>query len=83
MKSVYIETTIPNLATGRPSRDTIIAGRQAATMLFWENERIKYDLFISQYVLGSVLSVMQMQRVNGLRFYMGFQLYQNLHRLTN
>ena len=51
MKSIYVETTIPSLATGRPSRDTIIAGRQAVTMLFWENERHKYDLYISQYVI--------------------------------
>jgi hypothetical protein len=51
MKSVYVETTIPSLATARPSRDTIIAGRQASTLLFWENEREKYDLYVSQYVI--------------------------------
>jgi hypothetical protein len=51
MKSVYVETTIPSLATSRPSRDTIIAGRQAATILFWEIGRNKYDLFVSQYVV--------------------------------
>ena len=51
LKSIYIETTIPSLATSRPSRETIIAGRQAATMLFWETERNKYDLFVSQYVI--------------------------------
>jgi len=38
-KKVYIETTIPSLITARPSRE------------FWENERHKYDLFISKYVL--------------------------------
>jgi hypothetical protein len=51
MSSVYIETTIPSFATARPSRDIIIAGRQAATIQFWENERHKYNLFISQYVI--------------------------------
>jgi predicted nucleic acid-binding protein len=51
MKSLYIETTIPSLATARASRDTIIAGMQASAILFWENERNKYDLYISQYVL--------------------------------
>ncbi|MCL2010484.1 MAG: type II toxin-antitoxin system VapC family toxin [Synergistaceae bacterium] len=51
MKSIYIETTIPSLAAGRPSRDMIIAGRQAITILFWENERHKYDLYVSQYVI--------------------------------
>ena len=51
IKSVYVETTIPSLATSRPSRDIIIGGRQAATLLFWENERQKYNLFVSQYVI--------------------------------
>jgi len=50
MKTMYIETTIPSLATSRPSRDIIIGGRQAATLLFWETARQKYDLYISQYV---------------------------------
>lgn len=39
------------MATARPSRDIIIAGRQATTIFFWENERHKYDLYISQYVV--------------------------------
>jgi len=51
MKSVYIETTIPSFAASKPSRDMIIAGRQAATILFWESERHKYDLYVSQYVI--------------------------------
>jgi hypothetical protein len=50
MESIYIETTIPSLATARTSRDTIVAGMQASAILFWENERHKYDLYISQYV---------------------------------
>jgi hypothetical protein len=52
MPSIYVETTIPSLATGKPSRDIIVAGRQASTLLFWETERHKYDLFISQYVIN-------------------------------
>jgi hypothetical protein len=51
LKSVYLETTIPSLATSRPSRDTIVAGRQAATLNFWESERHKFDLYVSQYVI--------------------------------
>jgi hypothetical protein len=51
-KSVYIETTVPSVATSRPSRDALTAGRQAATLLFWENERYKYDLYISQFVVN-------------------------------
>jgi hypothetical protein len=51
MKSIYIETTIPSLITARPSRDLISAAHQAITRNFWENERQKYDLYISQYVI--------------------------------
>jgi len=51
MQTVYVETTIPSMAVSRPSRDTIIAGRQATTLLFWESERHKYDLYVSQYVI--------------------------------
>jgi hypothetical protein len=49
-KSVYVETTIPSLITARTSRDMIIAYRQDISKLFWENERQKYDLYISEYV---------------------------------
>jgi len=51
MPSIYIETTIPSLATSKPSRDIITAGRQASTLLFWETEQHNYDLYISQYVI--------------------------------
>jgi len=51
MASIYVETTIPSLATSKPSQDIIVAGRQASTILFWEHERHKYELYVSQYVL--------------------------------
>jgi hypothetical protein len=50
-KTLYIETTIPSLATARISGDVITAGRQAITKLFWEQERRKYDLCISPFVI--------------------------------
>ena len=50
-KSMYIETTIPSYVTAKASRDLITAHRQAVTRLFWENERQKYDLYISQFVI--------------------------------
>jgi hypothetical protein len=53
-KSLYVESTIPSYAAAWSSRDTIIAGHQAATALFWEKERHKYDLFISDYVLDEI-----------------------------
>ncbi|MDR1203999.1 MAG: type II toxin-antitoxin system VapC family toxin [Peptococcaceae bacterium] len=55
MKKMYVETTIPSFATSRPSRDTITAGMQAATLAFWESERLKYELYISQFVINECL----------------------------
>jgi hypothetical protein len=49
-KSIYVETTIPSYATSRPSNDIVIAGRQALTRFFWEQERHKYNLFTGQDV---------------------------------
>jgi hypothetical protein len=54
-KGLYIETTIPSYATSRASRDMIIANRQVITKFFWENERQKYDLFVSQYVIDECI----------------------------
>jgi predicted nucleic acid-binding protein len=53
-KSLYVESTIPSYVTARTSRDPITAGHQAATKLFWETERHKYDLYISQYVIDEI-----------------------------
>jgi hypothetical protein len=50
-KSVYLESTIPSYATSLPSADVVIAARQLVTHQFWEEERYKYDLCISQDVL--------------------------------
>jgi hypothetical protein len=53
-KSLYVESTIPSYITAWASRDPITAGHQAATRLFWENERHKYNLYISQYVIDEI-----------------------------
>ena len=50
-KKVYLETTIPSVVTARASRDIINAYQQEITRFFWENERNKYDLYISKYVI--------------------------------
>ena len=50
--SLYLETTIPSYLTARTSSNLIIAGRQAITHEFWESERHKYNLYVSDYVLG-------------------------------
>jgi len=50
-RSVYIETTIPSVLTARPGRDIGALYRQAVTQDFWDNERHKYDLYVSEYVI--------------------------------
>lgn len=51
MNAVYIETSIPSYLTARPSRDVRAAAWQQLTSQWWEQEKSKYDLFISELVL--------------------------------
>jgi hypothetical protein len=53
-KSLYVESTIPSYTSAWDSRDVVILGKQVQTREFWKNERHKYDLFISQYVLDEI-----------------------------
>ena len=50
-KRVYIETTIPSYLAAWPSRDIIQAARQQLTHDWWNNERLNYDLCVSETVL--------------------------------
>ena len=49
-KSLYLETTIPSYLAARMSSNITIAGRQNVTHEFWEDERDKYDLYVSFFV---------------------------------
>lgn len=49
---LYLETTIPSLLTGRPARDHLIAGQQAATKRWWRWRRNDFELFTSQLVVN-------------------------------
>ena len=48
---VYVETTIVSYLTARPSRDLVAAARQQATRRWWDRERERYDLVISEAVV--------------------------------
>lgn len=52
MKTVYIETSIPSYLTARPSRDVRATAWQQLTSQWWEQEKPKYELFISELVLA-------------------------------
>ena len=50
--TLYLETTIPSFLTGRPSRNHLIAGQQAATKTWWRLRRKHFELFTSQFVVN-------------------------------
>ncbi len=54
METVYLETTIPSYLISKPSRDIIIIAHQEITRNWWENERHKYELFISEIVIDEI-----------------------------
>jgi predicted nucleic acid-binding protein len=47
---VYVETSILSYLAARASRDPVTAGRQVITRRWWETEREKYSLVVSEAV---------------------------------
>jgi hypothetical protein len=52
LERVYIETTFVSYLTARPNRDVVIAGHQQVTHEWWDTCRDRYELCVSQLVLG-------------------------------
>jgi hypothetical protein len=48
--TVYAETSVLSYPAARPSRDAVTAGRQVITRRWWESEREKYNLVVSEAV---------------------------------
>lgn len=51
---VYIESSVVSYLVARLSRDVVVAGRQALTQDWWENERTRFDLRVSALVEDEV-----------------------------
>jgi hypothetical protein len=51
MPTLYIETSIVSYLNQRPSAQVITAARQLLTHRWWTEERAKYELVTSQYVI--------------------------------
>jgi hypothetical protein len=50
-KGLYIESTIPSCVTGWDSKAPLTFARQELTRNFWEQERHKFNLYASAYVI--------------------------------
>ena len=48
---VYVETSVISYLSARSSRDLVVAAHQEITRHWWDNERSKYDLYISEAVV--------------------------------
>lgn len=53
-EKIYIETSIPSYITAKDSSDPVIYGHQIVSREWWNNEKEKYELFISEPVLIEV-----------------------------
>ena len=51
MQKIYIETSIISYLTARPSSNLIAAAWQKETLDWWETQRNRFDLFISNLVM--------------------------------
>jgi hypothetical protein len=74
-KSLYVESTIPSYATAWTSKELIAAARQTITNVFWEKERHKYDLYVSQYVIDEIQDGDREAAKKRLEFVAGIPVY--------
>lgn len=51
-KRVYIETSIVSYLTARPSSDLLAAAWQKVTVDWWDTQRDRFDLFVSDIVMA-------------------------------
>jgi len=51
MQKIYIETSIISYLTARPSSNLIAAAWQKETLDWWETQRNRFDLYISNIVM--------------------------------
>jgi len=51
MKTVYVETSIVSYLTARPPRDLLAAAWQRATVDWWDTQRSRFRLYVSDVVV--------------------------------
>ena len=50
--TIYIETTIFSYLTSRPSKNLVAAAWQQVTADWWDNQRARFELYISELVVA-------------------------------
>ena len=53
-KSVYIESSVISYPTAWPSRDLVIAGHRAVAVEWWNEHRLRYDVYVSPLVVEEI-----------------------------
>ncbi len=66
--TVYIESTILSYLVSSPSRDVIVAARQAVTREWWEFDAPNFDLVLSQVVLDEIAAGNPLQAKNRMKY---------------
>jgi len=72
MTTVYIETSIVSYLRQRPSSQVVMAARQLLTHRWWNEERDKYQVVTSQYVIDEasggdpVLATERLESLEGI-----------------
>ena len=83
---VYLETSVISYLAARPSRDLLVAAQQKITSDWWEKERHRYDLAISEFVLAEAaagnpeVAKRRMALLEGLNL---FDLKKDVFQLTS
>jgi predicted nucleic acid-binding protein len=72
MTTLYVETSIVSYLRQRPSAQVVMAARQVLTHRWWGEERGRYELVTSQYVIDEasagdpVLAAERLQSLDGI-----------------
>jgi hypothetical protein len=51
LPTVYLETTIPSYLASRPAKDLVLAGEQLLTHEWWDHQRKRFHLYVSELVI--------------------------------
>src|SRR3990167_6978925 len=71
-KTIYLETSFISYLTNRLRRDLIVAAHQQVTRTWWEEKRVKFELFVSDVVLDEIkkgdseASALRQSKIEGL-----------------